>query len=188
MGRTRWWDVWMGACAIVAIFVMGLAIGGIIEHRLLREAAAERGTSVGKGKEYVQGWEGCDEFIGAGDLTVLSGDGESVIFAVAGGPVGMTSSRFKTDSKRALIPIVTVDGLSIFPASARTYRKLSRKRASFAEQAVVVTRRGAPGDTDTYYDVDLVPLGEDLVALREKVTKKEIEDAISNVLEILQTP
>jgi len=139
-----------------------------------------------KAQELHEGWDGTDEFIGAGDLLLLNEDGESTVVVLAGDIVALTTKGTFGETKRVVVPVVTEDGLACLPIGARTYRKLRKVRDSIGKRAVEFVRHGAAGDTGTFYSVQVVDLPDTIAKARAEVKDADVKACVAAVLDILR--
>jgi len=93
---------------------------------------------------------------GGGDLTFLSEDGEVCKFVVADDPE-LIRGKFKGgETKRAAIPIFTLDGQSLLVIGMRVVRRLAKYEVGFDTKAFQLVRNGEKGAQDTTYDLSVI--------------------------------
>ena len=122
---------------------------------------------------------------GGGNFTFLSEDGETIMFIVVGEPVLIHTKYQGKPQERIGCPVVTDDGFQLFITGKRTARKITKHEPVFGTSALMVTRRGAEGDTNAKYPVVVVPEPETfarLMAIKEEdfdpsMIAEAVEDA-----------
>ena len=120
---------------------------------------------------------------GGGNFTFLSEDGESITFIVVGEPVLIESTYQKKPQQRIGCPVVTDDGFVLLIGGKRLARKIGKHEAVFGTSALMAIRHGVVGDTDTKYEVKVLPELETykrLAAIRDADFRPEmILDAVN---------
>lgn len=127
---------------------------------------------------------------GGADVTFLSEDGEVIVFIVVADPELVHSKFQGKETDRICVPIVTMDGFSIFVAGKRLARRIGKREKKFKDTAFMVVRRGEVGDTKTRYELSDCP-DKDLTQLlfdsvKEVVSPAIIKEAMSGVGEIIE--
>jgi len=134
-------------------------------------------------------WKEKMKEFGGGNFTFLSEDGEALTFIVVGEPVLLKSTYKGKEQERIGCPIVTDDGFCLLIGGKRLARKLSKHESLFAISALMVVRHGAVGDTDTKYDVKVLPEPETfarLDAIRKADFKPDmIAEAVAEAMDTL---
>jgi len=102
-------------------------------------------------------WKEKMKEFGGGNFTFLSTDGETITFIVVGEPVLLKSVYKKQEQQRVGCPVVTDEGYQLFITGKRLARKLSKHEAIFNTSALMVIRHGGEGDSETRYDVRVLP-------------------------------
>lgn len=93
---------------------------------------------------------------GGGDITFLSEDGECITFAVVGEPELIVGKFGKAQTKRAGIPVVTIEGYTLLIVGMRIFRKLAKHCDGFDSKVFEIVRHGESGDTNTKYEFSVV--------------------------------
>lgn len=134
------------------------------------------------------GWKDKVKEWGGGDVSFLSEDGEVITFVIVGDPV-LIEGKFKGQStRRAGIPIITLDGFSLLTIGLRVARRLVKYESQFDSIAFDLVRHGEQGDTDSKYELSICgnqELAEKLLAMQtEGVSPEVIDEAIASAREI----
>lgn len=126
---------------------------------------------------------------GGGDVTFLSEDGEVLDFVICGEPVLMKGKFKGKEQERVGVPIVTLDGFSLFVTGKRTARKLSKYEADFVNSAIRIIRHGGEEDVNTKYPISLVTDKEvvkQLFLIKDKEYNQDVlDEAIKYATELM---
>jgi len=101
-------------------------------------------------------WKEKIKEFGGGDVTFLSGDGEVLDFVICDNPI-LLEGKFKGKPQQRIgVPIVTVEGFSLFITGKRLARKLSKYEDKMATCAFRVVRHGEENDVNSSYPVTIL--------------------------------
>lgn len=101
-------------------------------------------------------WKEKIKEFGGGDVTFLSGDGEVLDFVICDNPI-LLEGKFKGKPQQRIgVPIVTVEGFSLFITGKRLARKLSKYEDNMVDRAFRVIRHGEENDVNSSYPVTLI--------------------------------
>lgn len=108
---------------------------------------------------------------GGAEMLLLSEDGESAVFAIAGEPELYRGVFQRNPTERVLIPVVTLEGLTILVTGKRVFRRLAKYEEKFSEVVFELIRHGASGDKDSTYELKPLEDQELKLAILDKGIK-----------------
>lgn len=120
----------------------------------------------------------CDEVIKSGLYLAIKDDGDSETVVFVAEPEARESTYKGQTKAQACFPVVTKDGLKVWPCPAKIYRQLKDAWSQFRGKAVKVVRHGAAGSQATLYELKQVKMNAGLRALVKKANKKDISSAL----------
>jgi len=134
-------------------------------------------------------WKDKMKEFGGGNFTFLSEDGESLTFIVVGEPVLLSSTYKGKEQQRIGCPVITDEGYQLLIGGKRLARKISKHESLFGTSALMVIRHGVEGDTDTKYEVKVLPEPDTfarLAAIRDSDFRPEmIRESVAEAADTL---
>ena len=123
-----------------------------------------------------------DESMAGGLFLQLEDDGDSVTVIFVGEPIPRESEFKGKSRKQFCFPVVSEAGLGVWTVGVKRYKQLRDSWKSATKAAVLITRKGKAGDTQTTYEFGprAIP-----AALRKERAAIEESD-IADMLEMLK--
>jgi hypothetical protein len=112
----------------------------------------------------------------------LKEDGEEVILLLLGEPQPRVSVYQGKERSQAVFPVLTPDGVKVWAAGARVYRKLKEGWSEYSLNAVKVTRHGEANSQATTYELKTVKRPAGLAKMLTKAVHKEAAEALESAV------
>lgn len=96
-----------------------------------------------------------DALMVGGIFLTLKDDKDTAAAVFLGEPEAKPSEYKGQEKTQAVFPVLTEEGLKVWPVSARTYRAIRSRWASIKGRAVIITRHGKAKSPETYYTMDI---------------------------------
>lgn len=116
-------------------------------------------------------WGDCDNAAKT-DLIILGDDGDMRTVMIVGEPFTSKPGGHWKDTIRYMFPVFVGGNIGLMSLSSRAYHKISAQRSKLSSHWLTITRKGAKGDTETTYGVEVT-----------KATKEEIAEVVAVALE-----